>query len=89
MGCFWPPRMSVIFSLMSRAALAGFGQVRCGNGGGSWVVLGAQEKGSRASRGTIQLEMLVPNPLEWKGPYMYVGERLVVLFSVPTICRCE
>jgi hypothetical protein len=49
--------------------LAGFGQVRCGNGGGSWVVLGAQEKGSRASRGTIQFEMEVPNPLEWKGPW--------------------
>ena len=51
MGCFWPARMRVIFNLMSRAALAGFGQVRCGNGGGSWVVLGAHEKGSRASRG--------------------------------------
>jgi hypothetical protein len=44
--------------------------VRWGKGGGSWDVLGEQEKGSRASIGTIQLLMLVPKPLEWNGPYI-------------------
>jgi hypothetical protein len=68
-----PARIKVIFNLMSSAASAGFGQVRCGNGGGLWTVLGAQEKGSRASRGTIQLLMLVPKPLEWKGPCLEGG----------------
>lgn len=61
-------RIKVALSFTSRAPVEGFGQVRCGKGRGFWGVLGAQEKGSRASRGTIQLLMLVPKPLEWKGP---------------------
>jgi hypothetical protein len=43
-------------------------------------VLGAQEKGSRASRGTIQFEMEVPKPLEWKGPWGCVSVYLVALY---------
>jgi hypothetical protein len=69
-GWVLPFRTRVIFSLMSRAPLLGVGQVRWGKGFGSWVVFGAQAKGSRASKGTIQLLMLVPKPLEWKGPYI-------------------
>jgi len=54
---------------MSRAAVWGeCGQVRWGKGGGFWGVWGAQEKGRRASSGTIQLLVVVPKPLEWKGP---------------------
>ena len=34
MGWGWPLRTRVIFSLMSRAALEGSGQVRWGKGGG-------------------------------------------------------
>jgi hypothetical protein len=68
-GYILPARTRVILSLTSKAPVAGLGQVRCGNGGGFCGVLGAQAKDSRASIGTIQLEMLVPKPLEWKGPW--------------------
>lgn len=61
--------------------MAGLGQVRCGKGEGVWGVLGKQEKGSRASRGTIQLLMLVPKPLEWKGPWGWMGLVFCVLLA--------
>jgi len=67
-ACFLPFRTRVIFSFTSRAPSPLPFQAKCGKGFGSCCVFGSQANCSRASMGTIQLLMLVPKPLEWKGP---------------------